>query len=81
MRLPRPKWFARLFAVQVREVWSDNLEQEFLFIRKIVEEFPIVVRPRLENECQGGTVSGCALSARRDLFTCTRDAVGQASSC
>ncbi|KAJ4718619.1 Ribonuclease CAF1 [Melia azedarach] len=29
-------------SVQIREVWSDNLEQEFALIRKIVDDFPYV---------------------------------------
>ncbi|RZR70855.1 hypothetical protein BHM03_00001940 [Ensete ventricosum] len=28
--------------VQIREVWSDNLEQEFVLIREIVDDFPFV---------------------------------------
>ncbi|KAG0479533.1 hypothetical protein HPP92_010391 [Vanilla planifolia] len=28
--------------VEIREVWKDNLEQEFALIRQIVDEFPYV---------------------------------------
>ena len=28
--------------LRVREVWADNLEQEFELIRNVVEEFPYV---------------------------------------
>ncbi|MFS7998827.1 putative poly(A)-specific ribonuclease [Helianthus anomalus] len=29
-------------SIQIREVWNDNLEEEFTLIREIVDDFPYI---------------------------------------
>ncbi|KAM1219746.1 hypothetical protein FF2_046153 [Malus domestica] len=34
--------FPKIDSIQIREVWNNNLEEEFALMRKIVDDYPYV---------------------------------------